>query len=74
VNDNINNLPTLKEVEQKLFQELQSVNQNILVALRLIESLNAYFSSLWKQFENVISISLCWDLNEFILSKRYINI
>lgn len=31
--NNINNLPTLKEIEQNLFQELQSVYQNILVSL-----------------------------------------
>jgi len=33
MNNDINNLQTLKEVEQNLFQELQSVYQNILVSL-----------------------------------------
>src|SRR5690625_2415887 len=33
MNNNINNLPTLKEVEQNLFRELQSVYQNILVSI-----------------------------------------
>ena|SRR5690625_2169101 len=33
MNNNINNLPTLKEVEQNLFQELQNVYQNILVSI-----------------------------------------
>src|SRR5699024_11810562 len=31
--NDINNLPILKEIEQNLFQELQSVYQNILVSL-----------------------------------------
>src|SRR5690625_2676835 len=33
MNNDINNLPTLKEIEQNLFQELQSIYQNILVSL-----------------------------------------
>jgi len=33
MSNDINNLPTLKELEQSLFQELQSVYQNILVSL-----------------------------------------
>ncbi|HLR81022.1 MAG TPA: hypothetical protein VK119_10680 [Bacillota bacterium] len=33
MSNDINNLPILKEIEQNLFQELQSVYQNILVSL-----------------------------------------
>lgn len=33
MNNNIKNLPTLKELEQNLFRELQSVYQNILVSI-----------------------------------------
>src|SRR5690625_7823954 len=52
MSNDINNLPILKEIEQNLFQELQSVYQNILVSL--LEEIDVWIRDTrdFNRFEN----------------------
>ncbi|MFK4997543.1 UPF0236 family transposase-like protein [Bacillus sp. N9] len=71
MSNDINNLPTLKEIEQSLFQEDQTVYQNILVSL--LEELDVWLRDHrdFDRFENR-EMQEC-TINTMIKRRRYLD-